>query len=114
MAWAKRAPKMIPPLSKPIRYIGETGEFRRRMDQFACSAGLWGDRGNGHSAGWRWPKGQAEWLWISFHSIDPYLQPHVARGYRCWMEAVALEEYRVAWNKLPEINRIEEELTSFD
>lgn len=103
-AWSPKAPDIIGPTAAAIRYIGETSEFLRRMGQFGNSAGFWGERRNGHSAGWRWPLGKTDKTWVSFYSIGTDLLPHLAAGMRLWMEAVALEEFRLVCGRLPEIN----------
>jgi hypothetical protein len=112
-AWSPESPAVIGPTAPAVRYIGETSEFRRRMGQFGNSAGFWGERENGHSAGWRWPAGQTENTWVSFFPIGNDLLPHLAAGMRLWMEAVALEEHRLAHGRLPEINEAVDELDGF-
>jgi hypothetical protein len=87
-----------------VRYIGETINFNQRMGGFGNSAGFWGGRRFGHSAGWRWPEGQAEHCWIAFFPVGNELLTHLATGMRKWLEAVALEEYRLACGRLPEVN----------
>jgi hypothetical protein len=96
-----------------VRYIGETSEFLQRMGQFANSAGFWGERQNGHSAGWRWPAGQSDNTWASFFPVGNELLPHLAAGMRFWMEAVALEEFRLVHDRLPEINEAVAEVEGF-
>ena len=113
-AWSTVAPPNIGPTAGTIRYIGETNAFLRRMGQFGNSAGFWGARQNGHSAGWRWPAGQSEKVWVSFFPIGNELLPHLADGMRVWMEAVALEEFRLVHGRLPEINAEVAEVASFD
>src|SRR5262245_32226926 len=67
LAWCREPPRVIGPRAAAVRYIGESGEFQRRMGQFGNSAGFFGgERRNGHSAGWRWPLGQKESVWVSF------------------------------------------------
>jgi hypothetical protein len=102
------------PTDAAVRYIGETNAFLRRMGQFGESAGFWGNRQNGHSAGWRWPAGHSDSTWVSFFPIGNDLLPHLADGMRVWMEAVALEEYRLVHGRLPEINAAVAEVPSFD
>jgi len=84
------------------------------MGQFGTSAGFWGARQNDHSAGWRWPAGQSEKVWVSFFPIGNELLPHLADGMRVWMEAVALEEFRLVHGRLPEINAEVADVASFD
>ena len=105
-AYSADAPLLISPKAAEVRYIGETGEFLRRMGQFGQSAGFWGERHNGHSAGWRWAEGQLDNIWVSFFPIGKELLPHLAVGMRVWMEAVALEEFRLVHDRLPEINAV--------
>jgi hypothetical protein len=114
LAWSPNAPLAIGPAAAPVRYIGETGEFRRRMCQFGNSAGFWGERRNGHSAGWRWPVGQSDNAWVTFFPIGNDLLPHLAAGLRAWLEAVALEEFRLVHGRLPEINEAVAEVERFD
>lgn len=105
LAWSSPGP---PPTARPaeraVKYVGETSEFLRRMNQFRTSAGFIGPPSDGHSAGWRWPVGESEHLWIAFFDVGNGLLPHLAEGLRHWMEAVALEEYRVAHGSLPPVN----------
>ena len=54
-AWSNEPPAIVGPTAGAVRYIGETSEFLRRMGQFGNSAGFWGDRQTGHSAGWPAP-----------------------------------------------------------
>lgn len=84
------------------------------MGQFGSSAGFWGERSNGHSAGWRWPEAQTEHTWVGFFPVGDGLQPHLAAGMRLWMEAVALEEYRLAFGRLPNINEAVNPLERFE
>lgn len=113
-AWSSDPPPTVGPTASAVRYIGETNEFLRRMGQFANSAGFWGERGNGHSAGWRWPIGQSDNTWVAFFAIGNELLPHLATGMRFWMEAVALEEFRLVHGRLPEINEAVAEVDGFD
>jgi hypothetical protein len=114
LAWALTSPTVVGPIAPEVRYIGETSEFRRRMGQFGTSAGFWGERRPGHSGGWRWPAGQSQHTWVSFYPIGNELLPHLATGMRAWMEAVALEEFRLANGHLPEINVAVAEVERFD
>ena len=74
------------------------------MGYFARSAGFWGDRQDGHSAGWRWPKNASGNLWVAFFAVGAELPAHLADGLRKWMEAVALEEHRLEHGSLPAVN----------
>lgn len=112
-AWSPEPPPIIGPTAAAVRYIGESSCFQRRMQQFGDSAGFWGVRQNGHSAGWRWPAGQMEQAWVAFFEIGNDLQPHLATGMRKWMEAVALEEFRLMHGRLPEVNAAVAELRQF-
>jgi hypothetical protein len=88
-----------------IKYIGETHYFKARMGGLAWSAGFWGERAFGHSAGWRWPEGKNKLLWVAFFEvIKEKEREHLARGLRCWLEGVALEEYRQANLQVPQVN----------
>jgi hypothetical protein len=113
-AWSPESPAVVGPTAASVRYIGETSQFQRRMGQFANSAGLYGERQNGHSAGWRWPAGQSDNTWVSFFPIGNELLFHLAAGMRLWMEAVALEEFRLIRGRLPEINEAVSEVEGFD
>jgi len=113
VAWSVLPPEIIGPLCPAVRYIGETSQFRRRMGQFGNSAGFWKDRRNGHSAGWRWPIGKTKNTWVGFFPVANELLPHLAKGLRLWMEAVALEEFRLAHRSLPEINEAVAEIEGF-
>ena len=104
LAWSKFAPSKRSPHDQSIRYIGQTSNFSRRMAQFGASAGFWGKRSFGHSAGWRWKKGKTESLWVCFFAVDENIPDHLVAGLRCWLEALALEEYRTKWGKLPDVN----------
>lgn len=104
LAWSAKAPRRVHPAAAAVQYVGESGWFCRRMEQFGNSAGFWGKRSNGHSAGWRWPKGQTHNLWIAFFPIDDSLPDHIARGMRVWLEGLALEEHRLCNGALPQIN----------
>jgi hypothetical protein len=113
-AWSPEPPPVIGPTAAAVRYVDETSEFPRRLGQFGNSAGFWGARQNGHSAGWRWPAGQSDNTWVSFFPIGNELLPHLAAGMRVWMEAVALEEFRRIHGRLPEINEAVAEVKGFD
>ncbi len=113
VAWSQQSPQCVRPTAIEVKYIGETGEFLRRMGQFSVSAGFGGARSNGHSAAWRWPLGRKENIWVSFFEVGETLPAHLAEGLRHWMEAVALEEYRLAYGHLPEINEAKTEITEF-
>jgi hypothetical protein len=97
-----------------IKYIGETASFQRRMKAFGVSAGLADNaekKHPGHSAGWRWPMKKKKDLFVAFFPVYPefadnYLaskldddgsvRKSVLRGYRRWMEALAMVEYAKA------------------
>jgi hypothetical protein len=104
MAWSQQPPTRVHPRAPEVRYIGETHGFAGRMAGFANSAGFWGERRVGHSAAWRWPEGKSEYLWVAFFVVADELQSHLARGLRKWLEAVALEEYRLEHGRIPEVN----------
>jgi hypothetical protein len=110
LAWSKCPPKDISPASAAVKYVGETAYFKNRMGAFGTSAGLWGERDNGHSGGWRWPKGAQENLWVAFFPVGRDLNEHLASGMRKWMEAVALEEHRREHDTLPQINASKSEV----
>ena len=112
-AWSEQQPVILASTLAAIRYIGETSNFKRRMGQFGNSAGFWGKRAKGHSAGWRWPEGQTQKTWVAFFPVGNDLQPHLATGLRRWMEAVAQEEYRLAHGSLPEINAATSKVDAF-
>jgi hypothetical protein len=108
VAWSLIPPDRVHPREAAVRYIGETLCFATRMGGFGTSAGSWGERRFGHSAAWRWPEGRSEDLWIAFFIVGEPLAPHLAEGLRKWLKAVALEEYRQAHRRLPEINAVVE------
>jgi hypothetical protein len=90
-----------------VQYIGETNAFGRRLRQFGDSAGLFGVRRRGHSAGWRWQNGARKHLQVAFFPVAaPLGQIHLAIGLRKWLEAVALEEHRLAHGRLPVVNQL--------
>ena len=113
VAWSQQVPQCVGPTAAEVKYIGETGEFLRRLGQFGESAGFGGGRRNGHSAAWRWPLGQKENTWVSFFEVGETLRAHLAEGLRHWIEAVALEEYRLIYGHLPEVNEAEAETAEF-
>ena len=108
IARSLKAPNSLHPTHAAVQYVGETGNFNRRMRQFGTSAGFFGPRAKGHSAAWRWPLGRKEHLWVAFFEVGGDLLPHLAKGMRHWMEAVALEEHRQLRGALPALNRVEE------
>ncbi len=110
LAWSEQPPAALRPVAAEVRYIGETDNFRQRMGGFGNSAGFWGERRLGHSAGWRWPEGRSEHLWVAFFPVGEDLVPHLATGMRKWLEAVALEEHLRALGELPQINSAEGEV----
>jgi hypothetical protein len=75
------------------------------MGNFGNSAGFWGQPSSGHSAGWRWPPGKSEHLWVAFFEAGNDLPAHLAEGLRVWLEAVAQEEHRVLHGEVPPLNR---------
>lgn len=105
LASCGQAPKIVHPRAQEVRYMGQTNDFRMRLGQFARSAGFWGERDSGHSAAWRWPKGATACTWVAFFHIGESFPDHIATGLRCWMEAVALEEHRLANGAIPKGNR---------
>jgi len=106
MAWAKQPPE-VHPSHAAVQYVGETGEFRSRMNDFARSAGFRGEPCNGHSGAYRWECGRREHLWVAFfHVACPLGQEHLGIGLRKWLEAVALEEHRRANGDIPLVNRL--------
>jgi hypothetical protein len=114
VAWSEKPPLVVGPTAVEIRYIGQSGEFRRRMGQFGNSAGFWGPRKDGHSAAFRWPFGLSAYAWIGFFPFNDAVLPHLAEGLRHWREALALEEYRLRHNRLPEVNEAVTELNAFE
>jgi hypothetical protein len=104
VAWSRQPPPRLHPREAAVRYVGETHSFANRMGGFGNSAGFWGERRFGHSAAWRWPEGKSENMWVAFFVVGEQLAPHMAVGLRKWLEAVALEEYRLEHGRLPEIN----------
>lgn len=103
-------PVSLHPSDASVIYVGETSRFKRRMGQFGDSAGLWDDglRTAGHSAGLR-VKLQRDRLWLAFFPVElPRGQRHLGAGLRLWIEALAIEEYRVANGELPIVNAGEE------
>jgi hypothetical protein len=113
-AWSSQPPVIIGPRAAEVKYIGESGEFQRRMGQFGNSAGFFeGGRQDGHSAAWRWPLNHIEDVWVSFFVVGEELLSHLAEGLRHWLEAVALEEFRLLYNRLPDVNEATAELEGF-
>jgi hypothetical protein len=111
LAWSRQRPDHLRPDLPEVKYIGETGEFKSRLGNFGNSAGIWGERSDGHSAGWRWPKADARDLWVAFFEIGTGLPDHLACGLRKWMEAVALEEHRAENGSLPLVNGTRQEVS---
>jgi hypothetical protein len=103
IAW-KAAGEAFPD-NPAIQYIGQTGSFKSRMEQFGWSAGLWGERDKGHSAGWRWDKNKTDQMCVAFFPI-PYssLPKHMLNGYLHWYEALALDAYHQRCGSLPFMN----------
>jgi hypothetical protein len=109
LAWsANEPPRKRLHQASVVKYIGETSWFKGRMGGFGSSAGFWGGRLPGHSAGWSWPKGKKSKLWVAFFDVvgQLELEPHLCKGLRCWVEAVALEEHRLANGMLPQVNAV--------
>jgi hypothetical protein len=107
LGWSEDEPNCDRPhCQSHVKYIGETNWFKRRMGGFGASAGFWGEPAAGHSAGWSWPLGNKEKLWVAFFDVSSgmKLESHVWSGLRRWVEAVALEEHRLANNSLPRVN----------
>jgi hypothetical protein len=108
LAWSLNEPKRKRPHTvAAVKYIGETAYFKARMGAFGTSAGFWGKRDNGHSAGWSWEEGCSANLWVAFFQL-PWtdLPAHLATGLRKWIEAVALEEHRSVRGVLPAVNTV--------
>jgi hypothetical protein len=97
-------PKLLLPTAEEVRYIGETGQFRRRMGEFGCSAGFWGKRRNGHYAGWWWPFGRTEDTWFCFSVIGGGLAKDLARMHRRQVEAGWLARFVQLHGHEPEFN----------
>ncbi len=111
-AWSIRVPGRVHPANARVKYIGETSCFKRRMGQFGTSAGFWGLRDNGHSAGWRWPEKRNENMWVSFFIVQSSDKDHLLKGLRCWLEALALEEHLLNnRERLPQVNEATEVVT---
>jgi hypothetical protein len=105
LAYHSTAPESIGPKDEHVWYVGQTNAFKRRLGEFANSAGFLGERKAGHSASWRWPEGEKNNTWVAFYEIGmEFDQPHLATAMRCWMEGIAIEEYRIAHGTIPKIN----------
>ncbi|WP_133752698.1 hypothetical protein [Pseudomonas sp. LP_7_YM] len=89
-----------------MQYIGQTKNFKARMAQFASSAGIfWKDRYDGHSAAWRWPKGETAKMMISFFPLLESEADHMQSGRLFWYEALAINSYYLEHgNRLPPLN----------
>jgi hypothetical protein len=64
--------------------IGETGWFKRRMEQFSAGFRMaWED---GHSTAWKWPEGRHENLWVAVFplggDLDTTWRKDCANGWR--------------------------------
>lgn len=93
------------PCNPGVQYIGQTGSFKTRMAQFGWSAGFWGGREPGHSAGWRWAENKNDQLVVSFYPIATSKIPkHMLAGFLHWYEALALDAYYKACGSLPFVN----------
>jgi hypothetical protein len=103
IAW--RATGKASPDNPTVQYIGQTSSFKFRMGQFAWSAGLWGARARGHSAGWRWHEKKEEQLSVAFFPLrSPNIPKHMLNGYLHWYEALALEAHHQRCSALPFVN----------
>ena len=83
LAWSEEPPDSILPSDPAVKYVGETSYFKGRMDGFRTSAGFCGKRDDGHSAGWRWPEGRSDCLWVAFFRVEnsqPHLEPPDPEG----------------------------------
>lgn len=93
------------PAEDHVQYIGMTDNFKRRMAQFASSAGIHYDgRYDGHSAAWRWPEAKFEKMKISFFPLLSVMEPHMKSGFLYWQEALAIDCYFKAHGKVPPLN----------
>ena len=93
------------PGNPAIQYIGQTGSFKSRMEQFGWSAGFWGNRAPGHSAGWRWHEQKSEQLQVAFFPLPVTDIPkHMLNGYLHWYEALALDAHLKQYGSLPFVN----------
>lgn len=104
LAWSPTPPASVSPACSQVQYIGQTHLFRNRMGQFGASAGFWGKRDRGHSAGWRWPEGHKRDLCVAFFPVGNELPHHLAEGLRHWVEALAIEAHHQAHARLPLVN----------
>lgn len=94
------------PDEQKVQYIGQTKNFKARMNQFASSAGIfWDDRYDGHSAAWRWPKGKTAKMMIAFFPLSEPEADHMQTGRLFWYEALAINLYFLRHgNSLPPLN----------
>lgn len=107
VAWAPTGTIPIPDEQK-VQYIGQTKNFKARMNQFASSAGIfWDDRYDGHSAAWRWPKGKTAKMMIAFFPLSEPEADHMQTGRLFWYEALAINLYFLRHdNSLPPLNAV--------
>jgi len=89
-----------------VVYIGETSHFGSRMNNWAASAGFWGERKHGHSAAYRWDDGH-EHLSVGFFETPTSDKIRLGKHIRLYYEVLATEEYRVAHGRLPRVNEHE-------
>jgi hypothetical protein len=90
-----------------IVYIGETGSLRRRMGQFGNSAGFFGQRGPGHSGGWRWDESWSKdgAFFAVYPAPEDVIDAGLAPLWRLCREAQALAAYAEAHRqRLPVMN----------
>jgi hypothetical protein len=103
IAW--RADGKAFPSNPAIQYIGQTSSFKSRMEQFGWSAGFWGERAPGHSAGWRWHGEKNDQMSVAFFPLPASNIPkHMLNGYLHWYEALALDTYHKQCGSLPFVN----------
>ena len=87
ICWSKEPPTLVAPSSPRVMYIGQFKNFKKRLEQFGWSAGLWDeDRYNDHSAAWRWPQGESKWLWVAFYPLANSYPEHIKVGLLYWQD----------------------------
>jgi hypothetical protein len=104
VAFSAGPPARVHPTAREAVYFGETSAFGRRMEQFASSAGFWGERRGGHYAAWWWPAGRTEGLWVSFYVLGDVLPGGEARDLRRQVEAEMLAAYFLLHGRVPRLN----------